>query len=1169
MRLKSLKLAGFKSFVDPTTVHFPSNLVGIVGPNGCGKSNIVDAIRWVMGESSAKQLRGESMSDVIFNGSSGRKPVGQAMVELVFDNSDASLGGEYAKYAEIAIKRQVSREGQSDYYLNGAKCRRKDIIDIFLGTGLGPNSYSVIEQGMISRFIEAKPDELRMYLEEAAGVSKYKERRRETETRIRHTRENLERLEDVRLEITKQLDVLRRQAANAEKYKVLKEEERLTKAQSLALQWQQLKTHSAGQEKIIAELTVEIEARVADQRRVGAELETTRETQIEANESFNDRQGRFYALGAEIATLEQSIKHHRERLAQLEQDRGQVEQNWNDLQAHVDIDQNRIRQFAEELNTLQPSLETARQEETQKTENLKQAEAALTQRQTQWEGFNQTAAETLQKARVEQTRIQHLEQQIVTIEKRLERITLEQNQINFATIDQQIQSLTEAQNEANQSILSAQAQLSASLDQLTAKRQTREQLTQSLDDVRNRLQSARGRHASLTALQQAAQGSGVGSAQHWLQEHQLSNKARLALQLDVTAGWELAVETAINPYLEAICVEDSSDFSGDSHSLKEGEVILFDKHQAPSPLPSSNEKLLAHYVKSDYPIQSLLSGIYCAEDMTEAMRLRNSLPEGGSVITRDGLWLGRHWLRMSKTQDLNNSIIKREKELNTLSQQLKEYEADKERLETELDTEKTALHEFETNRDGLQRNLDAARDQLNKVVTQLAVQRSTRERLSQRSQQLDIEGKEQQPLLQEAHAQLVSLRDSWQAAVTQMEQDEAVRNTLTAERTASREQVDTERAAARLAQDKVHQLTLRIESLHTQNKLAHENLERMRQQLTHLEQRRTELSAALNTQDSPLEGLELELQTKLQSRLEAETELQAARKRVEDVTDKLHQLESQRDQFAAEAEKLRAQLQQLQIDLQSDTVRATLCDEQIAALEYHRDTIIAELPTDSSLEATEQALQSLLNRIARLGAINLLAIEEVVVQEERARYLDAQFKDLNEALTTLEEAIRKIDQETKTRFEETFNIVNNRFKELFPRIFGGGSAYLELTGDDLLSTGIMVMANPPGKKNASIHLLSGGEKALTAVSLVFAIFQLNPAPFCLLDEVDAPLDDSNVIRFCNLVREMSTQVQFMFISHNKIAIEMADHLTGVTMHEAGVSRIVAVDVQEAVALATA
>ena len=524
MRLKSLKLAGFKSFVDATTLHFPGNLAGIVGPNGCGKSNILDAMRWVMGESSAKQLRGESMSDVIFNGSSGRKPVGQAMVELIFDNSDTSLGGEYAKYAEIALKRQVSRDGQSDYFLNGSKCRRKDIVDIFLGTGLGPNSYSVIEQGMISRFIEAKPDELRIYLEEAAGVSKYKERRRETETRIRHTRENLERLEDVRQEVTKQLEVLRRQAAAAEKYKVLKEEERHTKAQCLALQWKTLQLNSEGQEKLISDLTVEIEARVADQRRVGAELETTREAQIEVNDAFNESQGQFYAIGSEIATMEQSIKHHRERLEQLESDRKQVEQNWNDLQTHVSIDQNRLAQFTEELKSLQPNIDIARKEEVEKTAELKQADTALNTLQAEWDRFNQSASDTLQKARVEQTRIQHLEQQIIATEKRLERIRLEREQINFASIDEQIAQLNTQQEEAHEAILLAQTQLSVSLDQLTEKRKNREELTHRLDEVRSCLQNSRGRHASLAALQQAAQGSGAGSAQHWLQAHNLTDR---------------------------------------------------------------------------------------------------------------------------------------------------------------------------------------------------------------------------------------------------------------------------------------------------------------------------------------------------------------------------------------------------------------------------------------------------------------------------------------------------------------------------------------------------------------------------------------------------------------------------------------------------------------------
>ncbi len=591
MRLKSLKLVGFKSFVDPTVVPFPSNLVGIVGPNGCGKSNVVDAIRWVMGETSAKNLRGESMADVIFNGSSARKPVGQASVELVFDNSDGGLGGEYAKYAEIGIKRQVTRDGQSDYFLNGTKCRRKDIVDIFLGTGLGPRSYSVIEQGMISRFIEAKPDDLRIFIEEAAGVSKYKERRKETESRIRSTRENLERLEDLRQEIAKQLENLQKQARAAERYKVLKEEERQTKAQCLALHWKYMDEQLHHHDGTTKELEVKIEAKVAEQRRLGTEIEKQRDRQVEVNDEFNAIQALYYALGSDIARLEQTITHHRERMQQLLNDQAQVEQSWQELQNHMLTDQQRILQFTAELEEITPTLENLQAGSEISQEQLINAEDAMQTWQAEWDNFNQAANETVQKARIEQTRIQHLEQQIITTEKRLERLQVEQAQINFEHLDEQIAISTEQQAEWQEKIALQQQKLSEINEQLNEKRAIVEELTQQLDDIRNRLQTSRGRFASLQALQQAALGSGTGSAKNWLQARQLTQQPRLAQKLTVTNGWERAVETVLGSTLKGSSCFNCSLSSANSFSrlitlLFVSWVLLTRNQFLPNQIPS-------------------------------------------------------------------------------------------------------------------------------------------------------------------------------------------------------------------------------------------------------------------------------------------------------------------------------------------------------------------------------------------------------------------------------------------------------------------------------------------------------------------------------------------------------------------------------------------------------
>lgn len=1169
MRLKSLKLVGFKSFVDPTTIPFPTNLSAIVGPNGCGKSNIVDAIRWVMGETSAKHLRGESMADVIFNGSTTRKPVGQASVELVFDNHDGTLQGEYAKYAEIGIKRQVDREGQSFYYLNNTRCRRKDVQDVFLGTGLGTrNSYSIIEQGMISRFIEAKPEDLRLFIEEAAGVSKYKERRRETENRIRHTRENLERLEDVRNEVGKQIETLQRQASAAEKYKVLKQEERLLKAQLLALHWREMDSQLKNHDNVIKEKQVNVEERIAEQRHIDAEIEKHRQQQIEFGDVFNDVQARYYAVGAEISRLEQSIAHHRERYQQLQADQQQVDQAWQELTNHLAIDTKNIGEWGRELAELEPKLEQFTLSVEASSDVLETAEQTMNEWQAQWDSFNQRAAQVSQQASVEQTRVQHLEQQIQRTSQRLAQIQQEHSEINPNAFDAQIAELQQQQQQLQTEVANQQKNLDDTRADLLRQREANQQANDQLDTARSELQTLKGRQSSLLALQQAATGSGNGSASAWLANHNLQKHARLAQHLTIKSGWEVAVETVLGSYLEAVCVDDVTEFA-DFKGLQQGQVVLFDKDQTNHAAQNGLTTMLAEQVQSDYPVIDLMAGVHCVDALPEALALRSKLTDKQSVVTKDGIWLGKHWLRVAKIADQKTSIIAREQELKSINNRLAEQQATVETLQAELATGREMLQTLEQQRETYQQKFNQQQQQFADARAKVNSQQQNRERMQQRAAQLEKEIADSEEHLAKCQADLATAANNLQQAQTQNVQNTTQREQLAAARGTYREALENAREKAKTDKETVHQLTLRIENRRTQQQAAQANITRMQEQLETINQRRENLQAAMQEGESPVVQLEQQLQEVLERRISADKELISARHNLENLTHQLQQLERRRVDVVTQVDALRESLQQAKLDFQTLDVRRTTYNEQITEMSFVLAELLEQLPQDAELDVWDQELQTIANRIQRLGAINLAAIDEHKIQEERKIYLDAQYADLVEALTILETAIKKIDKETRDRFKETFDQINAGFGKLFPKVFGGGSAHLELTSEDILETGVMVMAHPPGKRNTTIHMLSGGEKALTAVALVFAIFQLNPAPFCLLDEVDAPLDDANVGRFCELVKEMSQTVQFMFISHNKVAIEMGEQLTGVTMHEPGVSRIVAVNVQEAVEMATA
>ncbi len=1162
MRLKSIKLAGFKSFVDPTTVSFPSNMAAVVGPNGCGKSNIIDAVRWVMGESSAKNLRGESMTDVIFNGSNTRKPVTQASIELIFDNSDGTLTGEYAAFAEISIRRRVTRDAQNTYFLNGVKCRRRDITDIFLGTGLGPRSYSIIEQGMISKLIEAKPEDLRNFIEEAAGISKYKERRRETENRIRRTHENLARLTDLREELERQLERLHRQAQSAEKYQEYKAEERQLKAQLSALRWQALNDQVGQREQVIGDQEVGFEALIAEQRNADASIERLRDGHHELSERFNLVQGRFYSVGGDIARVEQSIQHGQQRLRQLQDDLREAEQARLETESHLGHDRTLLATLGEELAMLEPEQEMAGAAAEETAVRLEEAEIAMQHWQEQWERFNQQSAEPRRAAEVQQSRIQQLEHSLERLSERQRRLDDERTLLAADPEDVAVAEMSEqlAVNELSlEELVAAQEQTDQQLERI---REQLQQAGQAEQQALGELQRLNGRIASLEALQQAAMDPGKGVSE-WLREQGLDQRPRLAEGLRAEPGWELAVETVLGADLQAVLMDqfDGLDMSG----FEQGDLRLVSSAQD----GGSTANSLLDKVESAADLSPWLGRVRPVDDLDQALAARGSLGEGESLISRDGYWVGRHFLRVRRAGEAESGLLARGQELERLQAERDEREESLELQGERLGQLRETQRELEDRREQQRRQHQDLSRQQGELNARLSASQAKLEQLSLRRRRLDEELGELSEQRALETEQLGEARLHLQDALDAMAADTEQRETLLASRDGIRESLDRVRQEARQHKDHAHQLAVRVGSLKAQHDSTRQALQRLEQQFERAMERREQLSLNLEEGEAPLDELRMKLEELLERRMGVEEELKLARLALEDADRELRDVEKRRTQAEQQAQLLRGQLEQQRMEWQALSVRRKALQDQLHEDGFDLHGVLATLPTGAAEVEWEAELERLAARIQRLGPINLAAIDEYHQQSERKRYLDAQNDDLTEALDTLENVIRKIDKETRNRFKETFDQINSGLQALFPKVFGGGSAYLELTGEDLLDTGVAIMARPPGKKNSTIHLLSGGEKALTALALVFAIFQLNPAPFCMLDEVDAPLDDANVGRYARLVKEMSEKVQFIYITHNKIAMEMADQLMGVTMHEPGCSRLVAVDVEQAVALVEA
>ncbi|HTL13872.1 MAG TPA: chromosome segregation protein SMC [Thermomonas sp.] len=1166
MRLSTIKLSGFKSFVDPTTLHLPTNMTGVVGPNGCGKSNIIDAIRWVMGESAASRLRGDSLTDVIFSGSSARKPVSQAMVELVFDNSDHAITGEYAAFNEISVKRTVGRDGQSAYYLNGGKCRRRDITDLFLGTGLGPRSYSIIEQGMISQVIDAKPEELRVYLEEAAGISKYKERRKETETRIRHTRENLDRLNDLREEVGKQLQHLARQAKQAEQYTAIQAERRVKDAEWKALEFRALDARLQRLREKLASEETRLEQLVAEQREAERELETGRGRRESASDALNAAQAAVYQVGGTLARVEQQIAHQRELSARLQRARDEAQAALAELGSHISGDQQKLDVLRASVAEAEPKLAQLQADDGARQEAWRDAEARLADWQQRWDAHSREQAEAARAGDVERTRIEHLDRQVLDADRRREQLAAERAGLDVAALGEAYAALQASHEQQKAALDGLNGDVEARKQALAALQEDQRGKQSELAELRKQAQAARGRLSSLEALQHAALGQEQGAATQWLQAHGLDSAARVGERLRVEAGWENAVEGALGQLIEAVIVDAPAALVDALGELGEGRLALVaaeadDARYAPTSLAAK--------VEGPRAIRRLLSRLHAAETLAEAHALQARLGEGESVVTRAGERLGDGWVRVVRSGAAKQGALLREKEIQALRAGIEDHVARERALEAELAGLRDRLLAAEQQREDAQRQLYMAHRGVSELAGQLQGQQGRLDAARTRIERIDAELGQLAGALDGGREQARAARQRVEEAVARMGELETARQTLEAERRALAEARDAARNAARESRDAAHALALTVESQRAQIVALAQALDRMGGQRGQLDSRLGDLAAQLADGDAPVRALEDERQAALAERVRTEKELAAARSALEGIDNELRGFEQVRQQRDAQALAQREGIGQRRLEQQALALKAEQFAAAVAEAGFAMDEVVNGLADDADPAAWEKAVADFDARLRRLEPVNLAAIAEHAEAAQRKEYLDAQDADLTAALDTLEEAIRKIDRETRGRFKDTFDRVNAGVQELYPRLFGGGHAYLELTGEDLLDTGVAIMARPPGKRVSNISLLSGGEKAMTAVALVFAIFRLNPAPFCLLDEVDAPLDEANVGRFTAMVSEMSEAVQFLFVTHNKATMEAAQQLSGVTMREPGVSRLVSVDLAEAARLAGA
>jgi chromosome segregation protein len=1170
MRLNSIKLSGFKSFAEPTNFQLPGQLVGVVGPNGCGKSNIMDAVRWVLGESKASELRGESMQDVIFNGSGNRKPASRSSVELVFDNSDARAGGQWNQFTEIAVKRVLTRDGTSSYYINNQPVRRRDVQDVFLGTGLGPRAYAIIGQGTISRIIESKPEELRLFLEEAAGVSKYKERRRETEHRLKDTRENLTRVEDILRELNSNLDKLEKQAEVASQYRGLQEQGTLKLHQLWFLKHRDAANEQERVRKDVLVATNALEERMAELRHGEAELETIRQAHYAASDELHASQGSLAEAALEVSRLEERIRYVVEGRQRIEQRllelKAQSEQ-WAERQTQA---QDELGQIAEQIAAADEQSEVLAAQAEEQGGNLPGFEDAVRAAQARSNEQRGVVASVQQQIQVLAAESRNVEEQSRQLNGRRERLDAERRQLAAPDLDR-LEELKRQFAVAEEAHQTTDARLHELTDQVPALDEDRRARQEQVNSEAGRQADLSARLEALRALQEKVQTE--GKLKPWLAKHGLDGLPGLWTKIHIEPGWETALEAALRERINALevgRVETVRAFASDAPPAKLAfytppQAAIANTHQT---LPRLSDLLRLGDGGLKALLNDWLEGVYTAGHIDEALAARGKLTHGEVIMTREGHAVSQFAVAFYAPDSEQAGMLARAQEIENLERQLKAQALIAEEARSAMVRADAAYTDASQRLVSARREAAEAQTRSHHLQVELLRLTQQAEQTSTRRSQLDSE-------LAELDAQLEDLNErrstgeakfeelDMQLATTQerhAELDEAV---IGAERklAEAREQLRSLERQAQEAQFSSRSLAARRGELQRSIETAVQQVAANQQSMEQLQQELTVLTDA---------AAQAGLQTALALKIEREAALGAKRSEYDDLTLRMRRADEQRMAHEQSLQPLRDRITKLQLEEQAAQLGGAQYMEQLTAASVDLELLAKNVEENNvKLYGLQGEIDRINREIASLGAVNLAALDELTAARERKTFLDAQSADLNEAITTLEGAIHKIDLETRDLLGSTFNQVNEHFGRMFPSLFGGGNAKLVMTGDEILDAGVQVMAQPPGKKNSTIHLLSGGEKALTAIALVFAIFQLNPAPFCLLDEVDAPLDDANTERYAKLVKEMAKGTQFLFISHNKIAMEMAEQLIGVTMQEQGVSRIVAVDMEAAVTMAEA
>ena len=909
-----------------------------------------------------------------------------------------------------------------------------------------------------------------------------------------------------------------------------------------------------------------MEEQLAGQRKLEAGIEDARSRQSERTDLFNVVQGRYYKVGSEIARLEQTIEHAKELRERQEKDLEQAIHGAREIVEHIDKDESEIAQLELTLNELVPGLKQAQQSEKASAESLQLAEDALAEWQEQWDEYTQKFNAAQQQRNIEQTRAEQIESRIKSYTDRRRKLDEARTAADQDELKANFDELTGQELRKRQ----ARDEFDRHLADISEKiRKLREQdlkLTRLVDERRGTLLAAQGKYASLEALQKAALGEGDEGVKSWLEAEGIDGDRRVAKTMDVADGWEKAVETVLGQYLQAVCVADLEPVTANIANFREGNLtVLLD---AGGEAVSGDATTLAAKVNSaPASVCEMLRRVQVADSLNDALAMRERLEDHESVVTSDGIWLGKTWLRVSRDKDAKSGVLAREHVMRRLKTDVREFQARFESARKLLLDGRMRLNQLEERRESMQSDAAALLNEYSGIRSALDSARYQLDQINARDVAIAEEASEVDNEKISAEEQLRDSQRLFDQASVSLDELLALKQNLESRRDELRAEFDRVRARAHEDRQTVQEITIQFESRRSSKESAAQNLERMQSQLRQFKSREQEIRDQLEHSQAPLSGHKVLLEEELKKRILVEQELGSARKLVDDVDDELRELDQSRMLAEQAVDTARTEVNEADLALRELQVRREGFAEQLAQTDFELEVLIDELDESATIEVWEEKVEKVRRRIDRLGPINLAAIDEFKEQSERKEYLDSQLQDLNEALSTLEAAIRKIDRETRSRFRETFEDVNAGFKRLFPKLFGGGHAYLELTGDDLLSAGVTVMARPPGKRNSTIHLLSGGEKALTAVALVFAIFELNPAPFCLLDEVDAPLDDANVDRFCEIVKEMAEKVQFVFITHNKGTMEMARQLTGVTMQEPGVSRLVSVDLDEAVKMA--